>query len=149
MSKYSEKAENYFKQGYNCAQSVVATFCEEMNMDFETAMKISSSFGGGMGRLREVCGAVTGMFIVTGIIFGYDNPSDKNLIKEHYELIQTLAFKFKEKNQSIICKELLGLENQINSPVPTARNEEFYKKRPCLEFVKTAADLLGELINQR
>lgn len=109
MSDKQEQAMNLFKEGYNCAQTVFAAFHKEMDMDFETALKLSSSFGGGMGRLREVCGAVSGMFAVAGMKYGYTDPNDNKAKAEHYKLIQELAVQFKTENHSIICRELLGL----------------------------------------
>ena len=147
MSKYSQRAVELFKQGYNCSQSVFAAFCDDIDMDFETALKVSSSFGGGMGRLREVCGAVSGMFMVAGMKYGYDNPTDKKIIAEHYKLIQSLAMQFKEKNGSLICRELLGLSGDVGSYIPDARTKEFYKKRPCAGLVGDAADIMEEYIN--
>ena len=97
MTSYAEKAMDYFSQGYNCAHSVVAAFNDKLNLDFETALKLSSSFGGGMGRLREVCGAVTGMFIVVGLLYGYDDAHDRKQKAEHYKLVQELAAKLKNK----------------------------------------------------
>ena len=85
---HSELAMAYFKEGYNCSQSVFMAFCEEYDMDFEMALKISSSFGAGMGRLREVCGAVTGMFMVAGMLYGYTDPKDHKSKTKHYERIQ-------------------------------------------------------------
>lgn len=98
MSEKTEKARELFKSGYNCSQAVLGVFCEELGLDFDTAMKLSSSFGGGMGRMREVCGTVTGMFMAAGLAY-YLNSSDKG---KQYEIVQTLAKKFKEKNGSII-----------------------------------------------
>lgn len=144
--EYKEKAMEYFKQGYNCAQSVVAAFSDKTGLDFTTSLKISSSFGGGMGRLREACGAVTGMFMVAGLIYGYDNPTDKIMKTEHYRLIQYLAAKFREETGSIVCRDLLGLTNKIDSPVPDDRTEAYYKKRPCLELVGLAAEILAAKI---
>ena len=100
MNSIREHAMELFKQGYNCSQSVFAAFCEECGMDFETALKLSSSFGGGMGRLREVCGAVSGMFMVAGMKYGYTDPEDSTSKAEHYKRIQELAEQFKEKNGS-------------------------------------------------
>ena len=88
MSEKSEKAKELFKQGYNCSQSVLAVFCEELGMDIDTAMKISSSFGGGMGRMREVCGTVSGMFMVAGLCRGYDDPHANTEKADHYARIQ-------------------------------------------------------------
>lgn len=95
---YKEQAMVYFKQGYNCAQSVLAAFMDKTGLDFQTSLKIASSFGGGMGRLREACGAVTGMFMAAGLIYGYDDPVNKTLKTEHYRLIQNLAAKFRDAN---------------------------------------------------
>jgi len=145
---YKEKAMEYFKQGYNCAQSVMAAFSDITGLDFTTTLKIASSFGGGMGRLREACGAVTGMFMVAGLIYGYDSPSSKLAKTEHYRLIQYLAAKFREENGSIVCRDLLGLTSKIDSPVPDDRTEAYYKKRPCLELVGMAAYILAEKIKE-
>lgn len=135
-------AKKLFLDGYNCSQAVLGAFCEELGMDFETAMKLSSSFGGGMGRLREVCGAVSGMFMAAGLKSGYTLPTDKEAKTEHYKLIQQLAGEFKEKNGSIICRELLGEEKTVNTHIPSDRTKEYYKKRPCAELVGDAAEIL-------
>jgi C_GCAxxG_C_C family probable redox protein len=146
MSDYSVKAMKYFKEGYNCAQSVVAAFCDKLSIDFETAIKLSSSFGGGMGRLREVCGAVSGMFIVVGILYGYDNPVNKKAKTEHYKLILDLAAEFEKQNGSIICRELLGLGKGADTPVPDDRTKEYYAKRPCVQLVGIAAEIIENSI---
>jgi C_GCAxxG_C_C family probable redox protein len=146
LSQHSILAEELFKKGYNCSQSVFAAFCDETGMELETALKISSSFGGGMGRLREVCGAVSGMFMVAGMLYGYSDPLDKTAKAEHYKLIQSLAMKFKIENNSIICRELLKLVINSDGPVPEDRTENYYKKRPCKELVKYAAEILDEYI---
>lgn len=141
MSIKSEKAKELFKSGYNCSQSVLGVFCEELGMDFETAMKISSSFGGGMGRMREVCGTVSGMFMAAGLMFGSADSSGK---AELYKKIQDLAAKFKEQNGSIICRELLEGVESSTSPVPSERTETYYKKRPCVELVGDAVEILED-----
>ncbi|WP_297418261.1 C-GCAxxG-C-C family protein [Clostridium sp.] len=146
MNNARKRAMELFKQGYNCSQSVFGAFCEECGIDFETALKLSSSFGGGMGRLREVCGAVSGMFMVAGMQYGYSDPKDSQSKAEHYKLIQELAEQFKEKNGSIVCKELLGLSNQKDSYIPEKRTSEYYKKRPCAEIVGDAAQIIEEFI---
>ncbi len=149
MSKHSKLAKDFFKKGYNCSQAVVLAFSDETALDSETALKISSSFGGGMGRLREVCGAVTGMFIVLGMLYGYSDPSDKTGKTEHYKLIQSIAMKFKDENGSIVCKELLGLSAKKETHIPEERNKGYYKKRPCVELVGYAAELLDEYIENK
>jgi len=144
---HKEKAMDLFSEGYNCAQAVFAAFCDEMNIDKETALKLSSSFGGGMGRMREVCGAVSGMFMVAGMLYGYTSPDDDTQKKEHYARIQKLAEEFKKETGTIICRELLGLDNnEISEPTPEKRTAEYYKKRPCNELVGIAAMVLSNYI---
>jgi C_GCAxxG_C_C family probable redox protein len=142
-------AKELFSKGYNCSQSVFAAFCDETGLDMDTALKISSSFGGGMGRLREVCGAVSGMFMVVGMKYGYTDPSDKKAKTEHYKLIQDLAKQFEKENGSIVCRELLGLSVKADIPVPEDRTESYYKKRPCAELVENAARILDEYISSK
>lgn len=148
MKSKGDLAKDYFLQGYNCSQSVVLAFAEELHMKKEDIVKISSSFGGGMGRLREVCGAVSGMFMVAGALYGYDDPKDFEAKKRHYELIQYLAAQFKEENGSIVCRELLGLDRKTDEPSPEKRTESYYKKRPCPELVKCAADILEKYVRE-
>jgi C_GCAxxG_C_C family probable redox protein len=149
VSEHSRLAKELFEKGYNCSQSVVLAFCDETYLDSETALRISSSFGGGMGRLREVCGAVSGMFMVLGMLDGYTDPVDRTAKTEHYKLIQSMAMKFKNENKSIICRDLLGLSVDEESHMPEERNEEYYKKRPCAELVEYAAILLDEHIQNK
>jgi C_GCAxxG_C_C family probable redox protein len=149
MSAHSDLARELFKKGYNCSQSVFAAFCDETGLDTETALKIASSFGGGMGRLREVCGAVTGMFMVVGMKYGYTDLSNKNAKAEHYELVQDLAKQFENENGSIICRELLGISIKHDNPIPEDRNDNYYKKRPCAELVEQAARILDEYIQSK
>ena len=144
--KYSDLAVNNFKSGYNCAQAVFLAFAQECGIDDDTALKLSSSFGGGMGRLREVCGAVSSMFAVAGLKKGYTTPNDDDIKAKHYELIQSLAEKFKSKYGTIICRELLNLPSGSDSPIPSKRTEEYYKTRPCEEFVRFAAEIIEQNI---
>lgn len=141
-----EKAEKLFKQGYNCSQAVFAAFCDDLGIDSETAVKLASSFGGGMGRLREVCGAVSGMFMVAGLKAGYSDPTDSEAKKRHYALIQKMAKEFSQKNGSIICRELLGEDGADKNPNPAKRTSEYYKKRPCSELVKDAAEIAQKIL---
>ena len=145
-SLHAQKAMSFFKEGYNCAQSVFLSFAEENGIDKKTALMLSSSFGGGMGRLREVCGAVSGMFMVAGLIYGYDDPKAFEEKQEHYERIQYLANEFKLINGSIICRTLLGLDVESDVPTPGKRTEEYYKKRPCTELVGIAAAIMEKYI---
>ncbi|MDD2503479.1 MAG: C-GCAxxG-C-C family protein, partial [Clostridia bacterium] len=144
MSKHSRLARELFEKGYNCSQSVVLAFCDETDLNSETALKISSSFGGGMGGLQEVCGAVTGIFIVAGILDGYSVPQDETAKAEHYKLIKSLAAKFKDKNQTIICKELLGLYLEKESHLSEENNKSYYKRRLCAGYVECAAKILDD-----
>lgn len=144
---HAEKAKSLFKQGYNCSQAVYLAFCDVTGMGEKTALMLSSSFGGGMGRMREVCGAVSGMFMVAGQLYGYSDPNDRNAKAEHYALIQRMAAKFRENNGSIICRELLGTND--SSPNPTERTDLFYKKRPCAELVAMCAEITDEIIAEK
>lgn len=138
-----QKAEEYFKSGYNCAQAVVMAFADVIGGDTQAYLRLSSSFGGGIGRLREVCGAFSGSCMVAGLLRGYDNENgvDKG---SHYALIQRLALKNKLQNGSIVCKELLGATVNLSSADPSVRTAEYVKKRPCAELCRIAADILAE-----
>ena len=144
MGIYSEKAANNFRDGYNCAQSVLLAFANKVGLKEDEALKLASSFGGGMGRLREVCGAVSAMFMIAGILKGYTEPNNDVVKADHYKLIQDLAAEFKLKHGTIICRELLGLDGTEFSPSPSARTDEYYKERPCEEFIKCAAEIVEE-----
>ena len=146
---HGEKAKAYFEQGYNCAQAVTLAFAEEMGLDKESAAKMVSSFGGGLGRLREVCGCVSGMALAAGALYGYSEPEAKEEKADHYALIQKLANEFKERNGSIICRELLAGINNDTNPVPEERTESYYKKRPCAELAYVAAQILEEEMAHR
>lgn len=148
MSK-GDIAKQNFMNGYNCSQAVLLAFCEDFGLEKETALKVSEPFGGGMGRMREVCGTVTGMFMVIGLAMGNDNSKDNTTKKNVYKSVQELAEKFKEDNGSIICRELLGFhKNNKESYVPSERTNEYYKKRPCPELCKYAADILEEYLKK-
>ena len=144
---HRELAGELFLSGSNCAQAVVVAFCDVTGLEPFFAAKLASSFGGGMGRMREVCGAVSGMLMVLGAPYGYDDPGEKALAqREHYALVQELAGKFRERNGSIICREILKIPP--SDPSPTPRTEEFYKTRPCTKMVMTAAGILDAFIAQ-
>ncbi len=149
MSTHEEKAKQLFLEGYNCAQAVFCAFSDELGVDQETALRLSSSFGGGMGRLREVCGAVSGMFMAAGVKYGYSDPKARDEKADHYARIQELANDFKEQNGSIVCRELLGLQQKQDNPVPAERTEEYYHKRPCVELVGDAARMFEAYIMNR
>lgn len=149
MQSRAKKGEELFKGGCNCAQAVVCAYADRLGIDEKTLLRLASSFGGGMGRMREVCGAVSGMFMVAGLLYGYDDLTDRAAKAGHYKLIRDLAAKFKEINGSIVCRELLGLEKPEETHVPEERTESYYKKRPCAEYVKCAIKILDELIEER
>ena len=153
------KAKKLFKEdGYNCCQAVVLAYNDIFGLDSKTAASLSSGFGGGMGRMREVCGSVSGLVFLAGLLSPADNPSDKTARTANYALVQEVAAEFKAMNGSIICKELLGLTGNCTekgegihgipeSPVPSDRTPEYYKKRPCEELVGISARIIGEKIN--
>ena len=148
MGIYSDKAVDNFKKGYNCAQSVFLAFASEFGFDDETALKLSSSFGAGMGRLREVCGAVSSMFAIAGLKDGYTSPTDDEIKALHYARIQSLAEMFKAEHESIICRDLLGLPEGADEPTPSERTEQYYQERPCESFIRTAAEIIeSQLLN--
>jgi C_GCAxxG_C_C family probable redox protein len=147
-----EKARRLFKEeGYNCCQAVVLAYNDLFNIDDKLAASLASGFGGGMGRMREVCGSVSGMVMLAGLLYPADNPSDKNGRTRNYALVQEVAEEFRMINGSIVCKELLGLvpmgsseSAPKESPEPSDRTNEYYKKRPCEELVGISARIIGE-----
>ena len=124
MKTNEQTAREYFTSGYNCAQSVFLTYAEKYGFDKATALKLSSSFGGGMGRMREVCGAVSAMFMIAGLENGYTENNNDEIKAEHYTRIQNLANEFKKKNGTIICRELLGVDADDN-PIPSKRTSQY------------------------
>ena len=137
-----EKAMQSFLDGYNCSQCMMLAFEDLLTIDLDTALKIASPFGGGMGRLREVCGSFSGMFMVLGFICGYNDPQDTTGKKELYAHIQELAQRYEKANGSIICRDLLGLTVQHDSAEPAERTPEYYANRPCALKVGSAAEIL-------
>ncbi len=144
--KHGEKAEALFRNGYNCSQAVLLAFSDVTGLDDDTAAKIAQSFGGGLGRMREVCGAVSGAAMVLGLVKGSNAPDDHEAKKAHYKLVQEFASRFREMNGSIICRELLASTGAAKGLDPEKRTAEYYKKRPCPEIVRTAAEILDEMI---
>ena len=139
-------AGELFLKGYNCAQAVVVAFSDVTGLDEGFSAKLSSSFGGGMGRMREVCGAVSGMLMVLGLLYGYDTPGDDVSKKQLYTVVQQLSGKFREEVGSIVCREIL--KNPPSDPNPSPRTAEYYAKRPCARMVYTAARILDEYIEE-
>ena len=140
---HSMQAAELFTGGYNCAQSVAAAFSDVTGLTPAQSAKMVSAFGGGMGRMREVCGAVSGMFFVISTLYGYDKP-DPTAQKALYTTVQSLAEQFRQQSGSIICREIL--ENPPSDPKPTPRTEHFYAQRPCTRMVVLASQILDEYI---
>ena len=138
------KAAELFLRGYNCAQAVVIAFGDVTGMEEKYAARLISSFGGGMGRMREVCGAVSGMLLVAGLLYGYDTPGDDVSKKNHYARVQYLAGQFREQVGSIVCREIL--KNPPSDPNPSPRTAEYYAKRPCARMVYLAGEILDRYI---
>lgn len=138
------KAAELFLSGYNCAQSVAVAFCDVTGLEEKYTARMVSAFGGGMGRLREVCGAVSGMFFVLSLLYGYDTPGDDESKMWLYTDVQALAAKFREQCGSIICREIL--KNPPTDPKPSPRTAEYYRVRPCARMVLVAGQLMDEFI---
>ncbi|MDE7229814.1 MAG: C-GCAxxG-C-C family protein [Oscillospiraceae bacterium] len=145
VSKGDIAYENFLK-GYNCTQAIAVTFAKELGLDEAAAARLSSGFGGGMGRLREVCGTFSGVVFVLSSLYGYSEPKDLEGKKDLYEKIRACAAKFRSDNGSIICRELLGLEKAEESATPEPRTAEYYKKRPCPELCRYAGNLIEDFI---
>ena len=147
MKTKAERAEELFLMGYGCAQSIFGAFSEEAGIDFKASMRIASGFGGGMGRMREVCGTMSGAFMVLGLIYGFDEPSATKK-GEIYTRIKEIADKFKEKNNTIICRELLENVKITSGTAPEDRTQDYYKRRPCLAHIIYTAEILEEYIKE-
>lgn len=145
-----ERAIENFMSGYNCSQSVFEAYSDLFGFDKETALKISASFGAGIGRMRETCGTVCAMFMIAGMFTGCttaDCPSGK---KTNYDTVQELAQIYKEKYGSIVCRELLGLKKDMpfDETTPDERTKEYYQKRPCVRQVAGACDIIEEYFKE-
>lgn len=143
------RAVGYFKSGYNCAQAVVMAYDDVMGLSTEAIAQLAAPFGGGMGRMREVCGTVSGMTFIAGAIRPAVNPQNLEERKANYALVQHFAQLFREENGDIVCRRLLGLESAVErseTPMPSQRTEEYYRKRPCAEYVASAARIVAEYL---
>jgi C_GCAxxG_C_C family probable redox protein len=144
IEERKEKALRFFKEGYNCSQSVFCAYADLFDVEPELAKRLTSSLGGGMGRLREVCGAMSGSFLLLGLRYPASDPTDKASKTENYASVQRVAEVFKLRFGSIVCRELLDVKRQQESPVPSDRNVAYYAKRPCARFVVEAAEIVGQ-----
>ena len=145
---HAELAREYFRRGYTCAQAVTLAFSDRLPIEETQAMRLASSFGGGMGGLREACGAVSGLLIVAGLLFGFDEPNNLAVKQAHYARIQALVRAFVEKNGSMNCRVLLEQAGVPVLPTPSERTPEYYEKRPRERLIGEAAELLDRLLEE-
>lgn len=145
IEERARKAKQNFLDGYNCCQSVMLTFSDVFEADELTLSTIASGFGGGLARMREVCGTVSAIGMAAGFISPAVHPKNMEERTANYALVQELAGEFRKENGSIICAELLGLrpKKEIESPAPSERTEEYYRKRPCPELVACSARIIA------
>lgn len=141
-----QMAVDLFLQGYNCAQSLAGAFADVTGLDRDTMLRLASSFGGGMGRLREVCGGVTGSLMVLSMVYGYSTPETGEAKAQLYARVQALAKAFEAEHGTILCRELLGRTRE--EPTPEARTPAYYASRPCARFIGDAAELLERYLNE-
>jgi len=146
IEERTKRAVAYFKEGYNCAQSVLLAYSDRYCIEKETAVALATSFGGGMGRLREVCGAVSGMFMVLGLEYPFSDPKNKAAKNLNYRKVQETAQEFKDTMGSIICADLLNLKREAQNPESSERTKTYYETRPCTRCVAIAADITGRNI---
>ena len=145
------KAELLFMEGYNCCQAVLLAFEDILEADRSTLLRVASGFGGGVARLREVCGTVSAMAMIAGFLSPAEDPSDMNQRRDNYALVQIFAARFKEEKGSVVCREILGLRNPapgegFENPMPSQRTPEYYKTRPCAATVGLAAKIVAEYL---
>lgn len=146
MDSRVEQAVSTFEKGFTCAQSVFATYADLFGMDRETALRLASPMGGGIGRMREVCGVVSAMALLAGLKEGNTDPENEEGKERIYLLTRQMAEKFKQKNGTIICRELLGIEGMEESAKPSKRTKEYYSKRPCSRLVADASEIIEEML---
>lgn len=149
MSRYGERANELFCMGYNCCQSTFAAFCPATGLPEETALRLASGLGAGYGRQREICGAVSGICMTAGLLYGYSDAAADEEKTATYELVRKLCAAFREKQGSLLCRDLLGLEGAEESAVASARTAQYYEARPCAELCRFAAELLAEEMEKR
>ena len=149
VEEREQKAGELFKAGYNCCQAVAMTFADVLGLSEDEVARLASGFGGGMGRMREVCGTVSAMTMVAGAMIPATDVNDKEAKTANYALVQEMADEFKKLNGSIICRELLGLSKPEGTPVPSDRTPEYYKKRPCGELCSIAAGIVARKLEKQ
>ncbi len=144
MKDRSKQAVELFQQGAGCAQAVVAAHADLVGLDIDTAMKVSCALSGGVSRLREICGAVSGMAIIAGMLDGNTEPADIESRTKAYERVQRMSELFRAKFGSVVCRDILGKTGFETSPSPTLRDADFYDTRPCVDCIRFAAEILAE-----
>lgn len=148
MTQRQQKGCELFVSGYTCSQAVLLSFSDVTGLDENTAGKLSSVFGGGMGGLRNVCGAVTGMFMVVGLVYGFPTPCDNAEKTAAYQRVRHLAQQFEAQHGTLICSELLAELSGKLSADPSVRDNEYYKTRPCAMLVADAVGILEQYIKE-
>ncbi|MBD5545103.1 MAG: C_GCAxxG_C_C family protein [Lachnospiraceae bacterium] len=148
MESRVEEAVALFQEGYNCAQSVFGAYADVFGMDKETALKLISPMGAGIGRMRQVCGTVSGMALLSGLKDGNMDPKDREAKARTYEIVRNMSDEFEKENGSILCRELLGILSREESAMPAERTEEYYKVRPCVKLVRSAAQIVERQLLQ-
>ena len=146
---YAERAKALFCGGYNCAQAVLCAFADVTHLPMETAARLASGFGGGIGRMREVCGAVSGAVMALGLVCGYDDPKDTQAKAAHYARVQEFARRFREQTGSVVCRELLQGVPTAPGSAPEARTAAYYRKRPCAELVALSAGIAADMLETK
>ena len=150
-SERQQRAEQFFLDGYNCCQAVLLAFEDILDADRSTLLRMASGFGGGIARLREVCGAFSAMAMIAGFLSPAEDPSDMNQRRDNYALVQKFAARFKEEKGSVVCREILGMRKLapgegFENPMPSQRTPEYYKTRPCAATVGLAAKIVAEYL---
>lgn len=143
---HAKQAQAYFLEGYNCAQSVLLAFAPDLGLTLEEAARMASSFGGGMGRLREVCGALSASFLILGLREGYSSPTDDDAKARQYARVQEIAGQFRAIHGTILCRDLLGLAEGPDCPTPSKRTQEYYASRPCERCIGDAAAIVERML---
>lgn len=148
MDHHKKTALALFERGCHCAQAVFVALCDQTNLDEQDALALSASFGGGIGRMREICGALSGLLMALGYTLGRYPPGSSEGKDRHYRLTQYAACRFKQKTGSVFCYELLGLPHAAQIPVSAPRTQEFYRDRPCAKFILDAVEVFDELMQE-
>ncbi|MDO5146525.1 MAG: C-GCAxxG-C-C family protein [Eubacteriales bacterium] len=144
MSQRAEEAKRLFLEGYNCSQSVAAAYADAFGIEKETMLRLSASFGGGIGRMRKTCGAACGMFLIAGLKTGSTDGKDQEAKGKNYAVVRQMADAFRKENGSITCQTLLGLRRAEASAMPSERTADYYASRPCLKMVEDACRIIEE-----